>query len=110
MMRNGLSSAVVARIANAVLLDYEVITAEDTSQRNIIGLRSNLKSHILLFSVVTPSKLYQASLNSEAITEFQAKPPTFVGFDGKVMNVKCFSIDERGVQHPVQNKQDQIGK
>ena len=116
MMRNGLSSAVVSRIANAALLDYEVITAEDTSQRNIIGLRSNLKSHILLFSVVTPSKLYQASLklgaqlNSEAITEFQAKPPSFVGFDGKVMNVKSFSFDERGVQHPVQNKQDQIGK
>ena len=49
-------------------------------------------------------------LNSEAIAEFQAKPPSFVGFDGKVMNVKSFSIDERGVQHPVQNKQDQIGE
>ena len=41
MMRNGLSSAVVSRIANAALLDYEAITAEDTSQRNIIGFDQN---------------------------------------------------------------------
>ena len=65
--------------------------------------------------MVTPSKLYTASvklgtqLNSEAMSAFRAKPPSFLGFDGKIMNVKSYLVDERGVKHQVQNKRDQIG-
>ena len=98
LMRSGISYIVASRIANAVLLDYEVVTAEDTSQ------------------FVTPSKLYKETLkvggqlNSEAMKQFRAQPPSFLGFDGKIMAVKSFKLDDRGVKHPVQNKRDQIGE
>ena len=98
LMSACVSFEIVARLVNAALLDYEAITEEDTSQ------------------FVTISKLFRATkktgtgLNSEAITKFRAKPPAFAGFDGKIMDVNSYNVDERGVNHPVTSKVDQIGK
>ena len=98
LMSACVSFEIVARLVNAALLDYEAITEEDTSQ------------------FVTISKLFRESkktgtdLNSTAITKFRAKPPAFAGFDGKIMDVNSYNVDERGVNHPVTSKVDQIGK
>ena len=97
LMSSAVSYEIAARLANAALMDYEAIKEEDTSQ------------------LVTISKLYYESckvgkkLNTGAIIKFKAKPPAFMGFDGKIMDVNSQNVDERGVNHPVQNKVDEIG-
>ena len=97
-MSAGVSYEIVARLVNAALIDYGVIEKDDTSQ------------------LVTISKLYYESwkvgkkLNTGAIIKFKAKPPAFMGFDGKIMDVNSMEVDERGVNHPVQNKVDEIGE
>ena len=98
LMSAAVSFELVARLVNAALLDYGTITEEDTSQ------------------FVTISKLFRETiktgteLNSSAITKFRAKKPSFAGFDGKIMDVNSYKVDERGVNHPVQSKVDQIGE
>ena len=114
LMACGLSFVHVARIVNSALEDYGVITADDTSQSKAVKQFGKINNY--LFSVVTPMKLYRESLklgiklNAEALARFRMKPPAIYGFDGKIMDVKSYDVDSRGVQHPVRNKKDQIGE
>ena len=114
-MACGLSFVHVARLVNAALMDYGIITAEDTSQSKI-NANYGTCYKFRIFSVVTPAKLYRESikmgmkLNSEAKSGFSKNPPAFASFDGKIMDVQSHKVDTRGVKHPEKNRKDQIGE
>lgn len=98
LMTAAVSFEIVARIVNATLLDYQVIEEDDTSQLVTIGK--------LFYETTKVGK----KLNDGAIVKFKARPPPFVGMDGKIMDTNSYNEDETGANHPVQNKVDQIGK